>query len=89
MFSRAHTLARKFRSWQLAFAQIDSTSALSKPLPLIQADLLFFPPLASQCKLLEVENKEAILEKKKNKLKVSLGFRILLWVTVPSLKTTE
>ena len=36
--------------------------------------------------LLEVENKGAILEKKKNKLKISLRFRILLWVTVPSLK---
>lgn len=39
--------------------------------------------------LLEVENKEAVLEKKENKLKVSLRFRILLWVAVPCSKETE
>lgn len=39
--------------------------------------------------IIEVENKGVILEKKQNKLKVSMGFRILLSVTVPSLKETE
>ena len=81
-------LAAKFRGWQLTFAQIDSTSALSKPAP-SDTNMLafsFFPPLASQRMLLEVENKEAILEKKKKKLKVSLRSRILLCITVPSWK---
>jgi len=88
MYSRAHVLSREVQNWQLTVAQIDCTSALSKPAPSDANMFCFFfsPPLASQCMLLEVENKRAILEKKKNKLKISRRFRILLWVTVPSLK---
>ena len=63
MYSRAHVLSREVQNWQLTVAQIDCTSALSKPAPSDANMFCFFfsPPLASQCMLLEVENKRAIL----------------------------
>lgn len=63
-------LSRKFQNWQLRVAQIDSTSALSKPAP-SGTNFFFPPPLCKSVYAIRGWNKRAILEKQqKNKLKI-------------------